>query len=246
MRCAPTACRIAGLRSSRARDESSGCAKAGRGDEAGTEGAGARVSSCRRRAALPLRCLAVRRRQPRPRRPAACARAGPRSAPGAARGRARARARRPRRHRRLQSGEPVGNAPDASAACAARLGAAPARAVPAARRRVHRLSAPARLAAPAELRGRGGPLRLLHPAGDLGASWLARFGWMEAAGDRWWPVFGALYYIVAVKRVRGMRLVGLVRDEARPRRSTAPAPVGATPARASAELETRWRPARNR
>ena len=38
---------------------------------------------------------------------------------------------------------------------------------------------------------------------------------MESAGDRWWPVFGALYYIVAVKRVRGMRLVGLVRKEAR-------------------------------
>ena len=45
------------------------------------------------------------------------------------------------------------------------------------------------------------------------AKWLARFGWMERAGDRWWPSFGALYYIVAVKRVRGMRLVGLVRDE---------------------------------
>ena len=38
---------------------------------------------------------------------------------------------------------------------------------------------------------------------------------MERAGDHWWPVFGALYYIVAVKRVRGMRLVGLIRDDAR-------------------------------
>jgi SAM-dependent methyltransferase len=43
--------------------------------------------------------------------------------------------------------------------------------------------------------------------------WLGRFGWMENAGDRWWPVFGALYLLVAVKRVRGMRLVGLARRE---------------------------------
>ena len=41
--------------------------------------------------------------------------------------------------------------------------------------------------------------------------WLKRSGWIERAGDRWWPVFGALYFLVAVKRVRGMRLVGLVK-----------------------------------
>jgi SAM-dependent methyltransferase len=41
--------------------------------------------------------------------------------------------------------------------------------------------------------------------------WMNRFGWMEAAGDRWWPVFGAVYFVVAVKRVRGMRLVGMLR-----------------------------------
>ena len=60
------------------------------------------------------------------------------------------------------------------------------------------------------------------------AKWLARFHWMESAGDRWWPPFGALYYLVAVKRVRGMRLVGLVRDELRLKPVTAPAPVAAT------------------
>ncbi|MBL8304789.1 MAG: methyltransferase domain-containing protein [Ideonella sp.] len=43
--------------------------------------------------------------------------------------------------------------------------------------------------------------------------WLARWGWMEALGDRWWPVFGAVYMLVAVKRVRGMRLVGLARAQ---------------------------------
>lgn len=60
------------------------------------------------------------------------------------------------------------------------------------------------------------------------ARWLSRFGWMERAGDHWWPVFGALYYIVAVKRVRGMRLVGLVRKEARVTAVTAPAPIAVT------------------
>jgi SAM-dependent methyltransferase len=42
--------------------------------------------------------------------------------------------------------------------------------------------------------------------------WLSRFEWMERAGERWWPVFGSVYMLVAVKRVRGMRLIGLVRD----------------------------------
>lgn len=54
--------------------------------------------------------------------------------------------------------------------------------------------------------------------------WLARFGWMERTGDRWWPVFGAVYMLVAVKRVRGMRLVGLVRRQ-RVKANSAPAVV---------------------
>ncbi|HEY6134116.1 MAG TPA: methyltransferase domain-containing protein [Rubrivivax sp.] len=45
--------------------------------------------------------------------------------------------------------------------------------------------------------------------------WLDRTAWMERHGERWWPVLGAVYFLVAVKRVRGMRLVGLVRKEAR-------------------------------
>jgi len=45
--------------------------------------------------------------------------------------------------------------------------------------------------------------------------WLQRFAWMDPVGDRWWPVLGAVYFLVAVKRVRGMRLVGLVRNEKR-------------------------------
>ena len=37
--------------------------------------------------------------------------------------------------------------------------------------------------------------------------WLARFTFMEAAGDRWWPIAGGVYFLQAVKRVRGMRLI---------------------------------------
>ncbi len=45
--------------------------------------------------------------------------------------------------------------------------------------------------------------------------WLQRFAWMDPVGDRWWPVLGSVYFIVAVKRVRGMRLVGLLKNERR-------------------------------
>jgi SAM-dependent methyltransferase len=36
---------------------------------------------------------------------------------------------------------------------------------------------------------------------------LQRFAWMERAGERWWPILGAVYLLVAVKRVHGMRLI---------------------------------------
>jgi SAM-dependent methyltransferase len=42
----------------------------------------------------------------------------------------------------------------------------------------------------------------------LGDAMLERFAWMDRAGARWWPIFGAVYFLVAVKRVRGMRLLG--------------------------------------
>ena len=37
--------------------------------------------------------------------------------------------------------------------------------------------------------------------------WLDRFGWLDRLGDRWWPIFGATYFLVATKRVAGMRLL---------------------------------------
>jgi SAM-dependent methyltransferase len=38
--------------------------------------------------------------------------------------------------------------------------------------------------------------------------WLHRFSFMEKAGNRWWPYFGAIYMVQAVKRIKGMRLIG--------------------------------------
>lgn len=37
--------------------------------------------------------------------------------------------------------------------------------------------------------------------------WLARWQFMESAGDRWWPIAGAVYVVQAIKRQHGMRLV---------------------------------------
>lgn len=37
--------------------------------------------------------------------------------------------------------------------------------------------------------------------------WLERFQFMEAAGDRWWPLGGGVYFLLAKKRVHSMRLI---------------------------------------
>ena len=51
--------------------------------------------------------------------------------------------------------------------------------------------------------------------------WLNRYGFMDNAGSRWWPYLGGVYVIQAVKRVKGMRLIG----PAWTRKAVAP-PVG--------------------
>jgi SAM-dependent methyltransferase len=38
--------------------------------------------------------------------------------------------------------------------------------------------------------------------------WRNKFAFMENAGDRWWPYLGAVYMVQAIKRIKGMRLVG--------------------------------------
>lgn len=40
-----------------------------------------------------------------------------------------------------------------------------------------------------------------------GQEWLQRFAWMDRVGERCWPILGAVYFLVAVKRVRGMTLL---------------------------------------
>lgn len=37
--------------------------------------------------------------------------------------------------------------------------------------------------------------------------WLRRFQFLDLAGDRWWPIGGAVYVIQAIKRVPGMRVI---------------------------------------
>jgi SAM-dependent methyltransferase len=37
--------------------------------------------------------------------------------------------------------------------------------------------------------------------------WLRRFRFLDAAGDRWWPIGGAVYVIQAIKRQLGMRMI---------------------------------------
>lgn len=57
----------------------------------------------------------------------------------------------------------------------------------------------------------GGRMACYAPPIDR-AGWLARFGLLEAAGDRWWALGGGVYLIHAVKRVHGMRVLLPKRD----------------------------------
>lgn len=55
--------------------------------------------------------------------------------------------------------------------------------------------------------------------------WLDRFGFMEKAGDRWWPIAGGVFFLQAIKRVRGIRLiVPKWSDRAAPKKNLAPVP----------------------
>ena len=58
-------------------------------------------------------------------------------------------------------------------------------------------------------------------------AWLERYRWFDSAGERWWPIFGAVYFLVAVKRVRGMRLLGADWRRAA-QRASAPVPIAGT------------------
>ena len=55
--------------------------------------------------------------------------------------------------------------------------------------------------------------------------WLQRTAWMDRAGARWWPIFGAVYFVVAAKRVRGVRLLGPAWKPRRAAATASPVPV---------------------
>lgn len=69
----------------------------------------------------------------------------------------------------------------------------------------------------------GGRFGLWRPALSTQRG-MDRLAWMDRVGSHWWPVLGGAYAIEAVKRVRGMRLVGLARRPVR-RGAAAPAVV---------------------
>ena len=181
---------------------------------------------------------------------AARAGAGAGPAPDAARGRARAGARGSRRDRRLQPGQPVGPAPARRPPAAGAWASAASRActcrVPASSSATGGCAtgcacwaSRSRPAASAAGGRRSGPKQ-----------WLERLAWMDRLGDRWWPVLGAVYFVVAVKRVRGMRLVGLVRKR-EAQGASPPAVVANRRANAARERvrdetpahrQPRWRP----
>jgi len=37
--------------------------------------------------------------------------------------------------------------------------------------------------------------------------WMQRMDWMDRVGERWWPIFGGVYLLMATKRVHGGRLL---------------------------------------
>jgi len=59
-------------------------------------------------------------------------------------------------------------------------------------------------------------------------NWLNRFSWMDKAGDRWWPILGSVYFLQAVKRVRGMKMLGPLWKRPSTRARTAVASVNST------------------
>jgi SAM-dependent methyltransferase len=61
---------------------------------------------------------------------------------------------------------------------------------------------------------RGGNFGCYRPPFET-ERWLSRFGFLERAGERWWPVTGAVYIMQAKKRVAGMRLITPARRQAR-------------------------------
>lgn len=63
-------------------------------------------------------------------------------------------------------------------------------------------------------------------------AWMQRLQWLDAVGERWWPILGGVYLLVATKRVPGGRLI----DGRRWRTVRSPAGATAPVARADTLL----------
>ena len=53
------------------------------------------------------------------------------------------------------------------------------------------------------------------------ARWFDRLSWLEGAGQRWWPILGSVYAVMATKRVHGMHLLSPAWKSPRARRARA-------------------------
>lgn len=73
----------------------------------------------------------------------------------------------------------------------------------------------------------------LPPCNSL--KWQQRLAFLEKTGERWWPYFGAVYIVQAVKRVRGMTLVGQAWTKTAPRVRTAVPVANKAPRMGAAE-----------
>jgi SAM-dependent methyltransferase len=75
-----------------------------------------------------------------------------------------------------------------------------------------------------ELEITGGQMGCYRPPFSA-EKWLDRFDFLDAAGDRWWPIAGGVYFLQAVKRVRGMRVImPKWSDRLAPKENLAPVP----------------------
>ncbi|QDL56791.1 SAM-dependent methyltransferase [Rhodoferax aquaticus] len=75
----------------------------------------------------------------------------------------------------------------------------------------------------------------LYRPSVAGTVWLERFAWMDRLGPKWWPIFGAAYFLVAIKRVRGMRLLGPAWKKTPARAGQSVSVVGRSPSRSRFE-----------
>jgi hypothetical protein len=53
---------------------------------------------------------------------------------------------------------------------------------------------------------------------------MSKMGFLEKAGDRWWPVLGSVFMVSAIKRVSTLTMVGRI-DHGKPAKSAQLNPV---------------------